>query len=272
MKKLFLLLSFIFLFNVSSYAFDIDLRGWNQISDKHFKIFYKSNQSDNLPRNILNKAEEYYIAIADRIGYSRYQNFWTWDERVPIIFFSSQEEYASKTGRPLWSKGFAVSHLTSVNQRMIVAYQGEDDFLESTLPHEIGHLILHDFIGANQTIPTWFDEGVAQLEEKRVDDQGHLTILARFLQSGQGMSLAMMQDSSAVVGLDSRYASIFYAESLYIVDFLVKTYGKESFIKLCRNMRDGKIFEEALKSAYYPSVDSLTSLQQKWDQYMMKYL
>lgn len=271
MKKLILLLSMIFSFNINAHAFNIDLKGWNQISDKHFIVFFKSGQSDNLPRSILNKAEEYYRSIADRIGYSRYQNFWTWDERVSIILFSSKDDYVSTTGRPVWSKGFAISHLSSINQRMIVAFIGEDDFLEDTLPHEIGHLILHDFIGMNRFIPKWFDEGVAQLEERR-DDQDHQTILARLIQSGQGMPLVMMQDVSLGGNIDSRYASIFYAESLYIVDFLVKTYGKESFIKLCRNLRDGKNFEEALKSAYYPSIDSLVSLQSKWEKHMTQYL
>ncbi len=271
MRRTFLLLLFILIFKVDVDALTIDPKGWDQINDKHFKVLFKAGQADNLPREILNKAEIYYSAIADRIGYARYQNFWTWDERVPIYLFSSQDEYIKATGRPAWSKGFAVSHLTSVNQRMIVTFKGQSDFLVGTLPHEISHLILHDFIKAPQSIPVWFDEGVAQLEEQR-DDQDHRTILAELIRSGQSLPIVTFQNPGVVAQMDSRYASIFYAERLYIVDFLVKTYGKESFINLCRNLRDGLIFEEALKKAYYPGLDSLAALQEKWVQYMMQYL
>ena len=212
-----------------------------------------------------------FRSIAERLGYERYQNFWTWDQRVPIVYFSSQEEYTKTTGQSGWSKGFSISHLASVNLRMIITFQGQEDFLKTTLPHEIGHLILHDFIGSRRYIPSWLDEGVAQLEEER-DDQNHRTILAHLIESGQSIPLLLLESSNPNVQINVRYASIFYAESLYIVDFLVKTYGKEGFINLCRNLRDGKSFEDSLKNAYYPSIDSMKKLQEKWFQYMMQFL
>jgi hypothetical protein len=268
-KTLFIaVLFFAFSFNV--HAFSIDLKGWEQISDRHFKVFFKQEAGEEIPRQILNKAENYYSTIADRIGYARYQNFWTWEERVPIIYFSSQEEFTRITHQPAWSKGFSVTHLASVNLRMIVTFKGQEDFLTSTLPHEISHLILHDFIGPQRSIPLWFDEGVAQLEEQR-NDQNDKT-MARLVANGQSVPFTILQSIESGAGFDYRSASIFYAESLYIVDFLVKTYGKESFINLCRNIRDGKIFEEALRSAYYPAIDSSDQLQNAWIKYMMQYL
>ncbi|MBF0490412.1 MAG: hypothetical protein HQL15_07295 [Candidatus Omnitrophica bacterium] len=271
MKKTFLIIVLLFSLHPNVEAFTLDLHGWEQISDKHFKVFYKQEAGEDSPRQILNRAEEYYSSIADRVGYERYQNFWTWDERVPIVYFSSQEEYARTTGQPIWSKGFSVSHLASVNLRMIVTFKGQDNFLTSTLPHEISHLILHDFIGPNRKIPLWFDEGVAQLEEQR-EDQNYEAILARVVASGQSMPLSFLQHVDQGTHLDYRYSSIFYAESLYIVDFLVKTYGKESFVNFCRYLRDGKSFEEALRSSYYPTIDSMDKLQDSWVKYMTQYL
>lgn len=271
MKKILLTLLFLIGCNLQAYAFSIDLRGWKEISDKHFKVFYKNEKERESAQQLLNRAEVYYSSIADHIGYARYNNFWTWEQRVPILYFSSQEEYAKVTGRPAWSKGFSISHLSSVNLRMIVTYEGQVDFLSSTLPHEISHLILHDFIGANRLIPLWFDEGVAQLEETREDEQNY-KILARLIAGGQNMSLAFLQNVNSGTDLDNRNASIFYAESLYIVDFLVKTYGRESFINLCRNLRNGKGFEESLRSAYYPALDSMVKLHDSWIKRMIQYL
>lgn len=269
MKQIFLIL-FLFLYlSTQAQALTINLKGWQEVSDKHFKIYFKSPTTDDVPRQILNKAEEYYTTIADRIGYARYQDFWTWEERVPIIYFPTQEEYAQTTGQPAWSKGFSVSHLASVNLRMIVTYKGQENFLTGTLPHEISHLILHDFIGPNRHIPLWFDEGVAQLEEDR-NNQNYGPILARLIVNGQSMPFKLLQNVTPGAPLNSRQASIFYAESLYIVDFLVKTYGSEDFISLCRNLRDGKSFEDAFYSAYYPSLESSESLENAWIKYMMQ--
>ena len=252
-------------------AFTLNLKGWDQISGKHFKVIFKREVGEDFPREILDKAEEYYSDIADRIGYERYRNFWTWDNRVPIVYFASQEEFTKQTGQPKWSKGFAVSHLASVNLRMIITYQGQEDFLNAVLPHEISHLILHDFIGPHRHIPTWFDEGVAQMEEQG-DDPNHRTIFAHLIENGESIPLLSLQNPNPSIRTDATYGAIFYAESLYIVDFLVKTYGKESFINLCRNLRDGMDFEDALKNAYYPAIDSIATLQDKWIKYMMQYL
>jgi hypothetical protein len=271
-KNIFLIFLCFFALKVDSQAaLPIDLRGWEEISDKHFKVYYKHDTAGEVPRQILNKAEVYYSSIADHIGYARYQNFWTWEQRVPIVYFSSQEEYARTTGQPAWSKGFSVSHLASVNLRMIVTFKGQQDFLNSTLPHEISHLILHDFIGPNRSIPLWFDEGVAQLEEARNDEENY-KIMGRLVSSGQSIPFAVLQNINSGTAFDYRQASIFYAESLYIVDFLVKTYGKEGFITLCRHLRDGKTFEESLRSAYYPALDSIVKLQDEWVKRMIQYL
>jgi hypothetical protein len=45
---------------------------------------------------------------------------------------------------------------------------------------------------------------------------------------------------------DVESVSIFYVESLYIVDFLIKTYGKDAFKEMCRYLRDGETFEQSL--------------------------
>jgi hypothetical protein len=53
---------------------------------------------------------------------------------------------------------------------------------------------------------------------------------------------------------------------------LVKTYGKDAFKEMCRHLRDGEGFEEALKESYYPTIDSMQTLQEKWSDYAKQYL
>jgi len=271
-------LSFVFLFfgmTVNAKAgFDssFDPSGWLKFEGDHFEVLCATSDDEDIAHDILNHAEDYYNDIADDIGYTRYQNFWTWDNRVKIIYFPDQESYVRVTGQPPWSNGFASIYSELFKSRIIASYRGQPNFLEVILPHEITHLILHDFIGFNRPIPRFFDEGVAQLEQKD-DSLSHMDVIARMIVGGKIIPLQDLLAYDLVAHRDDvESVSIFYVESLYIVDFLVKTYGKDAFKDMCRNLRDGHTFEQALKSAYYPTIDSMQTLQDKWYDYAKQYL
>jgi len=235
-------------------------------------VLYATSDDEEMSHGILDHAEDYYRDIADDIGYARYQNFWTWNDRVKIILFPDRQSYVKQTGQPPWSQGFASIYSELFKSRIIVTYKDQPNFLEVILPHEITHLVLHDFIGFDRPIPRFFDEGVAQLEQKD-DSLSHMDIMSRLIAGGK---IIPLQDLLAYDLLahknDAESVSIFYVESLYIVDFLIKTYGKDAFKDMCRNLRDGKSFEEALKSSYYPTLDSMQTLQNKWFEYAKQYL
>lgn len=234
-------------------------------------VLCSSSDDEELSHDILNRAEDYYSEIADDIGYSRYQNFWTWDNRVKIILFHDRQSYVRQTGQPPWSDAFASLYSEPFKSKIIVSYKGQPDFLSVILPHEITHLILHDFIGFHRPIPKFFDEGVAQLEQKD-DSLSHRDVVARMIAAGKIIPLPDLPAWDLVAHKnDPESVSIFYVESLYIVDFLIKTYGKDAFRQLCRQMRDGDTFEQALKRSYYPTLDSMQMLQEKWYQYARQY-
>ncbi|MBN1913123.1 MAG: hypothetical protein JW788_01845, partial [Candidatus Omnitrophica bacterium] len=70
---------------------------WKKISGEHFIIYYAQN--DEFARELLHKAESYYRKIASDLGYARYSKFWTWDNRVNIYVYPTQEEYLAATGQ-----------------------------------------------------------------------------------------------------------------------------------------------------------------------------
>ncbi len=246
--------------------------GWLSFQGDHFVVLCASSDDEDMAHEVLDHAEEYYNNIADDIGYSRYHNFWTWDNRVKIILFPDQGSYVQQTGQPPWSDGFASLYSELFKSRIIVSYKGQPNFTEVILPHEITHLVLHDFIGFDRPIPRFFDEGVAQLEQKD-DSLSHMDIMAKLIVGGKIVPLPDLLAYDLVAHRnDAQSISIFYVESLYIVDFLVKTYGKDAFKELCRHLRDGEGFEDALKSSYYPTIDSMQTLQEKWSDYAKQYL
>ncbi len=247
-------------------------QGWPQFKGDHFVVLCSSSSDEDSARDILEHAESYYNDIADDIGYSRYDNFWTWDDRVKIIIFPDKGSYVVSTGQPIWSAGFASLYSELFKSRIIVSYKGQPNFIEVILPHEITHLILHDFIGFDRPIPRFFDEGVAQLEQ-RGGNTGRMDVIARLIVQGRIIPLQELLAYNLVAHRnDPVSVSIFYIESLYIVDFLVKTYGKDAFKQMCRSLRDGDSFEDALKSAYYPTIDSMQTLQEKWYDYAKQFI
>ena len=275
MRQIFFLLVFLFFgMTVKAQAIDASFNppGWLTFEGDHFVVLCPSSDDEEAAHAILNHAEEYYNDIADDIGYSRYQTFWTWNNRVKIILFEDQTSYVTQTGQPPWSQGFASIYSELFKSRIIVSYKDQPNFVDVILPHEITHLILHDFIGFDRPIPRFFDEGVAQLEQKD-DSLSHMDIMAKLIIGGRIIPLQELLAYDLLAHRnDAQSVSIFYVESLYIVDFLIKTYGKDAFKEMCRHLRDGDSFEDALKASYYPTIDSMQTLQDKWFEYAKHYL
>jgi hypothetical protein len=249
-----------------------DPSGWLKFEGDHFVVLCATSDDEDLAHDILDHAEEYYNSIADDIGYSRYHNFWTWDDRVKIIVFPDLPSYVQVTGQPPWSNGFASIYSELFKSRIIVSFKGQPNFIDVILPHEIAHLVLHDFIGFDRPIPRFFDEGVAQLEQKD-DSLEHMDVMVKLIVGGRIIPLQDLLHYDLLAHRnDVESVSIFYVESLYIVDFLIKTYGKDAFKDLCRHLRDGDSFEDALKASYYPTIDSMQTLQDKWFEYAKQHL
>ncbi len=241
---------------------------WPHVKSAHFIIYYSDNVFANEANQVLTKAEEYYERISYRLGIINVQDFWTWDNRVKIILYPTVKDFTSMTGQPSWSEGFAAQHTRSPEQRYIVSFVGQERFLTRILPHELGHLVLHDLM-ENKPVPVFVDEGVAQLEEER-DDAQFKPIMASLVNQHKHIPLSDLVKMRPGKSFNSLQASIFYAESLYIIDFLIKTYGKDKFIELCRLMRNGLDFDEAVLKAYYPMFQDLGDLEEKWKAFLQE--
>lgn len=239
---------------------------WQEIKDKHFVVYYHSEDLA-AAQTTLREAERYYKKVGDRIGYSRYRDFWTWDERVKIILFSDQNEFMRRTGQPVWSSAYVDRDRYLFQSRSIVTYKQENDFYTGILPHEISHLILKDFMGA-VPIAMWFEEGVAQLEEAPKSGPAN-AIMRKMVRKNTFIPLRELMRMDVRLEKEKSKVVVFYAESLTIIEFLIKNYGGNAFSRLCQNLRDGKSFDEALRLSYTNTIDSLDELQEKWVKYFL---
>ncbi len=235
---------------------------WQELKGDHFIVYYKTDEK--FAKDILRQSEGYYKQIASDLGYARYSNFWQWDNRVKIYVYPSEKEFQSATGELSWSKGVA-----NYTTKEILTFAWSQGFLEALLPHEITHLVFRDFVGFKGEVPLWLDEGVAQWEEpakRAIAKQVARSLIASQkyypLRDLTSMDIRNSKDEEAV--------QFFYMQSVTVVEFLIKKHGAQSFTEFCRQLRDGKSLEEALRFTYSASMRTLEDLQSQWIKYVME--
>ncbi|HLF19100.1 MAG TPA: peptidase MA family metallohydrolase [Candidatus Omnitrophota bacterium] len=242
---------------------------WQEEKGKHFIIRTAGEDAEVWAKEVLRHAEDYYRTIAQEIDYPRYDDFWTWDERVSITVYPDKQTFLEATGQPEWSMGGAIHRPRHEHKRTIVTYKQEENFLDGLLPHEISHLMLIDYIGEKYPIPIWLNEGVAQLQEK--DRRPKADILMRQLvTANQAIPFDELFETDIRQETETLRVAVFYSQSVSIVDFLITDYGSKKFGLLLRQLRDGKDFEEALGTTYATTVPSIEELEKKWVSYMKK--
>jgi hypothetical protein len=264
-------------------AFETSGQSWQEFKGEHFIVYFTNNAA--FAKDVLDKSEYYYKRIASDLGYARYSEFWTWDNRVRIYIYPDHKSYIAATGQPSWSQGMA-----DYRGKQILSYAWSTGFVESLLPHEMGHLIFRDFVGFKGEVPLWLDEGVAQwsegmnrdyinslardayrnnlilplkemmiLDVRKIDEHGEIY-----------MSTVTTNDNEKGVMFLSgeKLVNAFYLQSVSLVDFLVGKYGSERFIDFCRQLREGKTLADALKFAYPMHIRSVDELEAEWKKYL----
>ena len=257
---------------------------WEELKGEHFIVYFIRNEK--FAKEVLDKAEVYYRNIATDLGYPRYSEFWLWEKRVKIYIFLDHASYLKATGQPDWTHGMA-----DYTNKQIISYVWGKDFTVSLLPHEIAHLIFRDFVGFKGEIPLWLDEGVAQWAEEAKRKYFKMLIKKSFnenllLSLNEMMKLdikrlkdgrvyirsAVTKDEEPSVLFTDREGLInaYYLQAVSLVGFLIEKYGADRFAHFCRQLRDGKALNEALKFAYPMFIRSISELETEWKKYIME--
>ncbi|MFH1753584.1 MAG: hypothetical protein ABH875_05320 [Candidatus Omnitrophota bacterium] len=252
---------------------------WKEHGSDHFIIFYTGDRS--FANDVARNAEIYYKKIAVGLGYPRYSEFWTWNNRVKVYIYPDHAAYVEASEMPKWSHGMA-----DYEKRIIMSYVWSEVFIDSILPHEIAHLIFRDFVGFTGKIPLWLDEGVAQWsEEKKRREMKELAKAAyeedQLLSLDDLVELDIMRlkdvekiyirptvtksgDPATLILDTNSLVSSYYLVSVSLIDFLIERYGSARFAQFCRELRDKKSVEDALRLAYSEKVHNLKELENNW--------
>lgn len=230
---------------------------WQTEKSQHFIINYQQAPA-SFVSDLVSTAESYYNSIVDELGYRR-MDFWSWDNRAKIYLYQNTEDFHKDPRHTSWSQA-----IVSVNNRTIESYVGQEDFLDSILPHELTHIIFREFVGMRVILPLAIDEGVASSQEKsnlntRLRIAGNLSLQNNYIKFDKFFEIYKIGD------IDPR---LFYAQSASIIVFLINDYDREHFLDFSRKLRDGIGWKDALFSVY--RFNSFDEMEQAWKDYMIK--
>ena len=293
MKKIIGIL-LLFCFNTFCFAGAED---WQELKGEHFIVYYAPEGSssmlvgsehvttENFARQVMFEAEKDYQRIAVDLGYARDSEFWTWDKRVKIYLYSNRETYLKSGTYPPWSEGLA-----DYQKKAILSFFGSSGFIYSVLPHEIAHLVFRDFIGIQDTIPLWLDEGVAQWAEEKKASQIRSLVKLMFLKDSLLTLDDMMKlDIRTIVHKNNVYirptvtrqgdkgvlfltgdalVNSYYMEAASLVSFMIDKYGAMEFSNFCRELRDGKSVADAVKTVYFIHIRDMAEFEACWRKYI----
>jgi uncharacterized protein (DUF2164 family) len=253
------ILALVVIFQLSFAALALE-KDFKEKKSTHFIVYYKKEVDPDFINDIIDSAEKYYNEIASELGYYRY-NFWLWDDRAKIYIYNDSESFQQETRQPAWSGGCA-----SYQEKTIWTYPHAAGFFDSTLPHELGHIIFREFVGLYTNIPLWFEEGVASYQEKS-KRYAAKNAVKQLLSNNQLLSMQELSSIKSAQDINNKdSAEVFYSQSVSIVYFLISKYGATSFARLCKNLKE-KGFNRALESAYY-NIKDTDDLYKEWVRYL----
>jgi len=131
------------------------------------------------------------------------------------------------------------------------------------LAHELTHLVVHQMtLNPYGGLPTWLEEGLAMRSEGPLSPEFR-SYLERAVEVGSLISARSLSSPFSAFAEES-YLS--YAESYSLVEFLVRTYGKERLLELLEAFRRGSSYDGALTAVYGFDTDGLDRL---WREHLM---
>jgi hypothetical protein len=75
-------------------------------------------------------------------------------------------------------------------------------------------------------------------------------------------------DSGILFLSGDNLVNTYYLQSVSLVGFLIERYGSEDFANFCRQLREGKSLDEALRFTYPTHIRDINELETKWREYL----
>lgn len=213
----------------------------------NFTISYDGQAHGEVGSQVLEVLEDAYREI----GYDL--NFYP-ETQVPVLLYATQD-FAELTNSPDWAGGLYDGKI----RIPIGGVTGMNNNLRALLYHEYVHVAVR-FL-ANGRCPVWFNEGLAEIAERRHYDPP-LEILATAAREGKLLPFGRLEKSFA--SLSREEALLAYEQSYSMVKYLVDQYQWYKVTDLLNALGEGDTMAEAVESVLGEYGLTHASLEKAW--------
>jgi hypothetical protein len=182
----------------------------------------------------------------------------TVQQPVSIWIYDTYEELRGSmaAGAQEWTGGVSYSDMGVI---LIGVPENRLDWGKRAVAHELSHVVVdqatHNPFG---DIPRWLNEGLAMYAEGPME-ANYKTALGSAVSQ---RTLISLKSISSNFPADSDAASLSYAESLSVVQFLIDTYGRDKMAALLATFKEGSTYDSALRKVYGLDTNGLDSAWQ----------
>ena len=173
------------------------------------------------------------------------------------IFASYSDLQAAVLYEPSWLGGQAFPDFNII----IVGLSGSDaQYDRNVVIHELTHVLVgHLTFTCLGGVPQWLNEGLAVYSEGPLDSASQ----QQLDQAVKGDTLLTVRSISGAFSAEYGKATLSYAESDSLVNYLLQTYGQPKMTALLMSLRDGNTIDEGLTTTYGFNVDGLEDAWRK---------
>ena len=201
---------------------------------------------------------------------------WDLDYRPTVLLIKDRTTFQERAGSP-----FITAFALPGNGAIVIDYSrmaAAPSLLETTLKHELCHLLLHRHI-RTPNLPKWLDEGVAQwvsggMAEIIMDRERF--VLTRAVLSGHYFRI---RDLATHFPADERGLLTAYEQSKDLIEYIVREFGANRILDILNHLREGTPPDQAIYRSLFIPLDELeakwlTNLRKRstWFTYLSMYL
>ncbi|KAF0108185.1 MAG: peptidase MA domain-containing protein [Anaerolineaceae bacterium] len=221
-----------------------DIHAWQTISGGNINLHYYEG-GESFGRELHDAATAAMTRLSREVGLRP-------AKPVDIYIYANTDDLkAAILYEPSWVGGQAYP---AHNIIIIGISQSNLEWGKSTEAHELTHVLVGQLtFSCLGFIPTWLNEGLAMVGEGGLDSyqQGLLD------QAIADNTLPSLRALTGGFSEEATRASLSYAASYSVTNYLITTYGQAKMNTLLTSLRDGSTADEALLAIYGFNVDGL---------------
>ena len=234
---------------IQTFVYEDDRFSWQTVQADNITVLYYGSDTDGaLARAVLGHAQSVLTRLQSEVGVSL-------AKPVRIYIYRNGNDMAAALSPR--SEGYDERVLTlgvAVADDTLLLL-GNQPSIQQTVAHELSHIVV-GLATKNpySPIPRWLDEGLAMYAEGELPADN-----AAALQDAINRdALISVRSLSGYTGQASQ-VDLYYGEVYSLVQFLLRTYGRDKMAQLLQVFQQGTYQEDALQQVYGLSLDSLDS-------------